>query len=420
MAKAKQATEESEWRDRIVEFRKMRVGDILPHPLQHKTHPEKQNNYLRGNLKETGKVDVLRAYYSDRNGGKLTFFDGHGRRSLRPGEIWNIAICDLNDAEADCELLVFDAIGGYAQVERDLLDTLLRETSTGEAALQELMSELAAANELYVDPPSAGEPSDAEPQIDRAAELNEKWKVKAGDLFQIGAHRLLCGDSTKAEDVARLMGGEKADIWLTDPPYNVNYTGKTKDALTIENDSMSDDSFREFLKAAFAAAFENLKAGGAFYIWHADSEGYNFRGAVHDVKQKVRQCVVWVKNTLVLGRQDYQWKHEPCLYGWKEGASHTWHSDRTQTTVLQFDKPSRNGEHPTMKPVELFSYLVGNSSKAGDILLDSFGGSGTSMVAAENLQRESRLMEKDPNYCAVILERMATAFPDLKIERVQE
>ena len=148
MAKAqpKQAEEASEWRDRIIEFRKMRVGDILPHPLQHKTHPKKQNAMLRGNLKETGKVDVLRAYYSERNGGKLTFFDGHGRRSLRPDEIWNIAICDLSDAEADRELLVFDAIGGYAQVERDLLDTLLRETSTGEAALQELMAELAAQN----------------------------------------------------------------------------------------------------------------------------------------------------------------------------------------------------------------------------------------------------------------------------------
>lgn len=258
---------------------------------------------------------------------------------------------------------------------------------------------------------------DAEPQIDRAAELNEKWQVKTGDLWLIGEHRLLCGDSTKAKDVVRVMDGEEADLLVTDPPYNVGYVGKTKEALTIDNDEMPDPAFRDFLVKAFDAAFASLKAGGGYYIWHADLEGYNFRGAIFDIGQRVRQCLIWAKNTLVMGRQDYHWKHEPCLYGWKEGAAHSWHSDRTQTTVLQFDRPTRSQEHPTMKPTALFQYLIGNSSGKGEIILDTFGGSGTTLVAAQNMGRKGRTVELSPDYCAVILERMSTAFPDLAIKK---
>ncbi len=192
---------------------------------------------------------------------------------------------------------------------------------------------------------------------------------------------------------------------LTDPPYNVAYTGKTKDALMIENDRLEDSNFREFLRKAFKAADMVTQPGAAFYIWHADSEGFNFRGACRDVGWTVRECLIWAKNTMVLGRQDYQWKHEPCLYGWKEGAAHNWYSDRRQTTVLEFDKPSRNAEHPTMKPVELFAYLVRNSTKEGDIVLDSFGGSGTTIIACENLKRRACVMELSPAYCDVIIRR---------------
>lgn len=168
---------------------------------------------------------------------------------------------------------------------------------------------------------------------------------------------------------------------------------------------MDDESFRQFLVDAFVAADTVMHEGAAFYIWHADSEGFNFRGACRDVGWKVRECLIWSKNTFVMGRQDYQWQHEPCLYGWKEGASHKWYSDRSQTTIIECNKPSRNGEHPTMKPVELFRYLIENSSKRGDVVFDSFGGSGTTLIACEEVGRSARLMELDPVYCDVIVER---------------
>lgn len=229
--------------------------------------------------------------------------------------------------------------------------------------------------------------------------------VKPGQIWQLGRHRLMCGDSTKPEDVEKLMDGVKADMLLTDPPYNVNYTGKTKDSLTIKNDSMDADSFRLFLHDAFAAADSAMKPGAVFYIWHADSEGYAFRGACADVGWKVRQCLIWNKNSMVMGRQDYHWKHEPCLYGWKDGASHLWASDRKQTTILNFDKPQRNGEHPTMKPVKLFDYQIQNNTKGGDIVLDLFGGSGTTIAACEQNGRTGYVMELDPRYCDVIISR---------------
>ena len=192
---------------------------------------------------------------------------------------------------------------------------------------------------------------------------------------------------------------------LTDPPYNVAYEGATKEKLTIQNDNMGNDQFRQFLRDAFVTADLMMKAGAVFYIWHADSEGYNFRGACTDAGWKVRQCLIWKKSSLVMGRQDYHWKHEPCLYGWKDGAGHLWAADRKQTTILEFDKPSRNGEHPTMKPVALFEYQLLNNTKGGDIVLDLFGGSGTTLIAAQKNGRIAQLMELDPKYCDVIIKR---------------
>lgn len=194
-------------------------------------------------------------------------------------------------------------------------------------------------------------------------------------------------------------------MWLTDPPYNVAYEGATAEKLTIMNDSMDDEKFRAFLLDAFTAAVEVMKTGAAFYIWHADTEGFNFRCAVKNAGLLLKQCLIWNKNQLVMGRQDYQWKHEPCLYGWKDGGSHHWYSDRKQTTVLNFDKPLRNADHPTMKPVPLFGYKIQNSSKQGDIILDTFGGSGTTLIACEQLGRKCRMMELDPHYCDVIIAR---------------
>lgn len=245
-------------------------------------------------------------------------------------------------------------------------------------------------------------------------------KSKIGEVYILGRHRLMCGDSTNPQDVEILMGGEMADMLLTDPPYNVDYTGN---AGKIKNDSMPDEEFREFLRLAFLCAKNSMKPGAAFHIWHADSEGYNFRGACRDVGLDVRQCLIWVKNSLVLGRQDFQWKHEPCLYGenpideedvdqhepalygWKSGAAHHWYKNRKQTTVLQFDRPTVSRERPTMKPVLLFNYEMLCNSKDGDIILDLFAGSGTTIIAAEQNGRTAYCMEYDPKYVDVIIDR---------------
>ena len=192
---------------------------------------------------------------------------------------------------------------------------------------------------------------------------------------------------------------------LTDPPYNVDYTGKTEDALKIQNDKMQDDNFREFLQSAFYVADHVMKPGAVFYIWHADSEGYNFREACKETGWTVRQCLVWNKNSMVIGRQDYQWKHEPCLYGWKDGAGHLWASDRKQTTVLNFDRPTKSRLHPTMKPIALFDYQIKNNTKGGDIVLDLFAGSGTTIMACEQNGRKAYCMEYDPRYVDVIIKR---------------
>jgi site-specific DNA-methyltransferase (adenine-specific) len=240
---------------------------------------------------------------------------------------------------------------------------------------------------------------------DDAPAVQENPVTVPGDVWVMGKHRLLCGDSTSVDDLAKLTQGTLVDMWLTDPPYNVAYEGGTKEKLTIKNDSMGDDQFRQFLRDAYTAADTVMKPGAVFYIWHADIEGYNFRGAAKDAGWTVRQCLIWKKSSMVLGRQDYQWKHEPCLYGWKDGAGHLWAADRKQTTILEFDKPARNGEHPTMKPVALFEYQLLNNTKGGDIVLDSFGGSGTTLIAAEKNGRTAMIMELDPRYCDVIVKR---------------
>jgi len=271
--------------------------------------------------------------------------------------------------------------------------------------------------------------------------------INPGDIFQIGPHRLICGDSRQPETLARLMDGAQADLVLTDPPYNVDFENWAT-GMKMENDNMSDAAFYDFLSTAFAAMFEVTKPGGAWYVWHADSEGLNFRRAFVDAGLLLKQCLIWNKKSLVMGRSDYQWKHEPCLYGWKPGAAHYFVPERTnatvledktdykkmskpdllrvidelltgdiKTTVLNADKPLKNDLHPTMKPITLMGELISNSSKYGQVILDAFGGSGSTMVAAHQLKRKAYLVEFDPRYCAVILDRMAKLDPSLEIKR---
>jgi len=255
---------------------------------------------------------------------------------------------------------------------------------------------------------------------------NLKVDVVIGDLIEIGEHRLLCGSSTETDNWEKVMGEELCDLVVTDPPYNVALGMETPeqakarnrrtDGKIIQNDKMSDEDFYQFLYDFYTALGLYTKAGGAWYVWHADSESINFRKAMEDAGIMCKQGLIWKKSSLVMGRQDYQWMHEPCLYGWKEGAAHNWYSDRKQTTVLQFDKPSRNAEHPTMKPVELISYQIGNSSKFGDLVCDAFLGSGTTMVAAHQLKRKCYGMELDPKYCQVIIDRMMKLDDKLEVK----
>lgn len=230
-------------------------------------------------------------------------------------------------------------------------------------------------------------------------------RTRLGNIYELGDHRLICGDSTKIETARALMKGEHAQMVWTDPPYNVDYVGKTKNALKIQNDKMDDASFRTFLAAAFSTMAEVTVSGGAIYVAHADSEGYNFRGALRDAGWLNKQCLIWKKQSLVMGRQDYHWIHEPILYGWKPGSSHLWCSDRKQTTVLEFARPSKSPDHPTTKPVDLVEYCIGNNSKPEHIVFDAFGGSGTTLIACEKLGRRCRMIELDPSYCDVIVER---------------
>lgn len=260
--------------------------------------------------------------------------------------------------------------------------------------------------------------------------------VEYGDIYQLGRHRLMCGDSTSAGDMKELVNGEKIDLYVTDPPYNVAYEGKTEEAMTIQNDSMDDASFRQFLRDAFSVANQHLKPGGAFYIWHADSEGLNFRAAVKETGWLLKQNLVWVKNSIVLGRQDYQWKHEPCLYGWKDGASHYFIDNRSLATVIEEDeenlkemtkgelisyiktmqensptsifyedKPVRSDIHPTMKPLKLIARCVLNSSKKGERVLDSFNGGGSTLMVCEKTERIYYGMGLDPVYVERTIKR---------------
>lgn len=241
--------------------------------------------------------------------------------------------------------------------------------------------------------------------VDSAYEEIEEPITKPGDVWILGKHRLMCGDSAQKEDVMRLMNNQDADMLLTDPPYNVDYVGKTSEALKIKNDNMSDKQFYEFLKKVFENMYSVTKEGASIYVFHADTEGLNFRKAFKDAGYKLAECLIWKKDCFVMGRQDYQWQHEPILYGWKEGAAHHFINDRTQSTILEFDRPRQSSLHPTMKPIDLVARLLKNSSKENDKILDLFGGSGSTIIAAEQLNRNCYTMELDPKYCDVIVKR---------------
>lgn len=359
------------------------VSALVPYARNARTHSEEQVAQIAASIREWGwTMPVL----VDEDGGLIA---GHGRvlaaRKLGLTEIPVMVAAGWTEAQKRAYVLADNKLALNAGWDAELLRVELTDLQAFDFDLgltgfadDELAALTAVKTDGLTDPDEAPNP----PEIPVSC---------LGDVWLLGKHRLMCGDSTSVDDMEKLTAGQMVDMWLTDPPYNVAYEGGTKDKLTIQNDNMADDDFRQFLRDAYVAASTVMKPGAVFYIWHADSEGYNFRGAARDAGWTVRQCLIWKKSSQVMGRQDYHWRHEPCLYGWKDGAGHLWASDRKQTTILEFDKPSRNGEHPTMKPVALFEYQMLNNTKGGDIVLDSFGGSGTTLIAAEKNGRIARL-----------------------------
>lgn len=376
----------------------IKIEELKENPRNPNTHPTVQLELLAQIIKKTGwrapiTVSTLSGF----------IVKGHGR--LQAAKLAGFKHCPVeyqtfeDEEEELAALLADNKLAELAEIDVEKLKEIFKDYEFEDLDLtgysQDEYDDLVG---VFEEAELLGDPDEVPEEVET--------RCKLGDVWQLGNHRLMCGDSTIITDVEKLMNGSKADMLLTDPPYNVNYEGGT--GLKIQNDNMGDAQFRQFLYDAFTTANIVMKEGAVFYIWHADSEGYNFRGACKDVDWTVRQCLIWNKNTMVLGRQDYHWKHEPCLYGWKDGASHLWASDRKQTTVIDFNKPSRNGEHPTMKPVGLFDYQIQNNTKGGDIVLDLFGGSGTTLIACEQNKRIAYVMELDPHYCDVIITRWET------------
>jgi site-specific DNA-methyltransferase (adenine-specific) len=374
------------------------VDKLIPYINNSRTHSDEQVAQIAASIKEFGWTNPILV---DGDNGIIA---GHGRlmaaRKLGYTEVPTIELKDLTETQRKAYIIADNRLALNAGWDNEMLTIELNDLLADGFALEMLGFDPKELDALL-------EPEVVEGLTDEDAvpDVPEEPTTKLGDIYQLGNHRLMCGDSTSIDAVTKLTSGGGVDMLLTDPPYNVAYEGSTKEKLTIKNDNMANDQFRQFLRDAFVTADLMMKAGAVFYIWHADSEGLNFRGACVDAGWTVRQCLIWKKSSLVMGRQDYHWKHEPCLYGWKDGAGHLWAADRKQTTILEFDKPSRNGEHPTMKPVALFEYQMLNNTKGGDIVLDLFGGSGTTLLAAEKHGRYARLMELDPKYCDVIVKR---------------
>lgn len=389
----------------------IRIDELVPYANNAKIHGPDQIEQLRRSLREFGFVSPV-LIDEDKN-----LIAGHGRveaaRAEGMTEVPYVTVSDLTEAQrrayiiADNRLAetgVWDA--GRLKLEMQELQALEFDTDLTGFAMAEIIS-------LAGDEPES-EPEAHEDNYDGS--VPEETTVREGDIYQLGRHRLMCGNATSLSDVQVLTGGAQVDLLLTDPPYNValgmNETpeeaarrNRRTDGKILVNDSMSDEQFLQFLCDAFSTAVIELKPGGTFYVWHSDSAGYWFRAAMDSVGLKVRQCLIWEKNSLIMGRQDYQWQHEPCLYGWKDGAAHAWYSDRKQSTILRFDKPTRSKEHPTMKPVALIAYQISNSTKPGNSVLDPFGGSGTTLIACEQLGRTCYMMEIDPKYVQVIINR---------------
>ena len=375
------------------------INSIKPYSKNAKLHPEEQIEQIKKSIEQFGMDDPIGIW-------KDEIVEGHGRliacKQLGYTEVPIIRLDHLTDEERKAYTLAHNKLTMNSDFDLDILQEELNNFDTID------MKDFGFDIDLGLD-------EEQEIIEDEVPEVPEEPKAKLGDIYQLGSHFLMCGDSTSEEDVAKLMNGVKADMFLSDPPYNVDYSAKNKFLnkydkgnrvqKDIENDKKSDKEFYEFLFEVFKNTYNVLNDGACFYVFYPNAEYTNFHNALNNSLLKVHQYLVWCKNNHVLGMNDYQYKHEPIFYGWKEG-KHKWFSDRSQTTVLNFDKPLKNDLHPTMKPISILSYLIkNNTNNEFNNVLDLFGGSGSTLIACEQLNRKCYMMELDPHYIDVIIQR---------------
>ena len=373
------------------------INTLIPYARNARTHSDTQIAQIAASIREFG---FLSPVIVSEDG---TILCGHGRfyaaQKLGLKKVPCIKESHLTETQKRAYILADNKLSLNAGWDEEMLAVELSELQNDDFDLSLIGFDENELADLFADDEKKAKNDD----FDLSAALEKAAFVEKGDLWTVGRHRLMCGDATNSNDVTKLMGGKKANLIVTDPPYGVSF--KSSDGLSIQNDSIKGDDFYNFLLSAFQNMATNLESGGSAYVFHADTEGLNFRKAFIDAGFHLAGVCIWVKNSLVLGRSDYQWQHEPVLFGWKKGGKHRWYADRKQTTIWNYDKPKRNKNHPTSKPLDLLGYPICNSSQENGIVLDLFGGSGSTLIACEQTNRVCYMMELDEKYASVILRR---------------
>ncbi len=375
------------------------INTLIPYARNARTHDEKQIAQIAASIREFGFLSPI-VISEDK-----TILCGHGRfyaaQKLDLKKVPCIMESHLTESQRRAYILADNKLSLNAGWDNEMLAVELSELQGADFDISVTGFSDEELEELFSDDSTNDRAKDDD--FDLTAALEKAAFVERRDIWTVGRHRLMCGDATSADDVAAIMGGTKANLILTDPPYGVSF--KSSSGLTIQNDSMKNEEFYNFLLSAFKNMAEHLEKGGSAYVFHADTEGLNFRKAFIDAGFHLAGCCIWVKDSLVLGRSDYQWQHEPVLYGFMKNGRHKWYSDRKQTTVWNFAKPKRNENHPTSKPLDLLSYPIGNSTQENAVVIDTFGGSGSTLMACEQMNRICYTMELDEKYASVILRR---------------
>lgn len=384
--------------NKVSEMNLVDIDKLIPYVNNARTHSKEQINKLRASIREFGFINPV---IIDRD---YNVIAGHGRimaaKAENITEVPCVFVDYLNDSQKKAYILADNRMALDADWDEELLRVEIESLQGADFDLNLTGFDEAELMDIFGDDNQSRAKDD---DFDLTAALEKASFVEKGDVWTVGRHRLMCGDATSSEDVSTLMGNTKANLILTDPPYGVSF--KSSSGLTIQNDSMKNEEFYNFLLASFKCMAEHLENGGSAYVFHADTEGLNFRKAFIDAGFHLAGCCIWVKDSLVLGRSDYQWQHEPVLYGFMQNGKHKWYSDRKQTTIWNFDKPKRNANHPTSKPLDLLSYPIGNSTQENGVVIDTFGGSGSTMMACEQMNRICYMMELDEKYASVILRR---------------